>query len=132
MLLVSDEIIKGRRITKFPGGGLQYGEGLKDCLIREISEELNAEAIDLQHYYTTDIFQQSMFHTGPMQVISVYYRFGLADPQNLKILEEPFGFDNDRTEGCRWIPIRSSGEGIFGLPIDRYVFQMLVQQNAEI
>ena len=37
-VLVSDELIKGQRITKFPGGGLEYGEGLKDCLVREIRE----------------------------------------------------------------------------------------------
>ncbi|MBK9515443.1 MAG: NUDIX domain-containing protein [Flavobacteriales bacterium] len=45
-VLVSDELIKGRRITKFPGGGLEYGEGLKDCLIREIREEIGIEALD--------------------------------------------------------------------------------------
>jgi hypothetical protein len=35
-MLVSDELIRGHRITKFPGGGLEFGEGTKDCLIREI------------------------------------------------------------------------------------------------
>lgn len=43
-VLVSDELIRGQRITKFPGGGLEYGEGLKDCLVREVREELGAEA----------------------------------------------------------------------------------------
>ena len=66
-LLVMDEIIKGRRITKLPGGGLEYGEGTKDCLIREIREELGVEAIDPEHFYTTDFFQQSAFHSDPMQ-----------------------------------------------------------------
>ncbi|MDQ3101031.1 MAG: NUDIX domain-containing protein, partial [Bacteroidota bacterium] len=83
-VLVSDEIIKGRQITKFPGGGLQYGEGLKECLVREIMEEMGAQAIELEHFYTTDHFQQSAFHTEPMQVISAYYSFKLKDPEKLQ------------------------------------------------
>ena len=70
-VLVSDELIRGRRITKFPGGGLEFGEGLKDCLVREIREEMGLEALDPQHFYTTDFFQQSSFHSTPMQVVSV-------------------------------------------------------------
>jgi hypothetical protein len=26
-VLIADELIKGRRIIKFPGGGLEFGEG---------------------------------------------------------------------------------------------------------
>ena len=38
-LLVSDEYIRGMKITKFPGGGLEFGEGTRDCLKREFLEE---------------------------------------------------------------------------------------------
>lgn len=86
-VLVSDEMIKGQRITKFPGGGLEYGEGLKDCLIREIREEIGVEAQDLQHSYTTDFFQQSAFHSTPMQVVSVYYTFRVADPGAIPVVQ---------------------------------------------
>ena len=49
-LLVSDEYIKGMKITKLPGGGLEHGEGTIDCLKREFKEELNldVEIIDLR------------------------------------------------------------------------------------
>src|SRR5690606_4290377 len=53
-VLVADQLIKGRRITKFPGGGLEYGEGLKDCLVREIREELDVRVVSIEHIYTTD------------------------------------------------------------------------------
>ena len=39
-LLVSDELVKGMQFTKFPGGGLEWGEGTQDCLVREFREEL--------------------------------------------------------------------------------------------
>lgn len=126
MLLVMDEIIKGRRITKFPGGGLEYGEGTRQCLVREIREELNVDATGLRHYYTTDQFQQSAFHTTPMQVISIYYTFDLAEDQELRSLTEPFGYtDPDQKEGCRWIPIATSEITTLSLPIDQYVFAAL-------
>nr|MCU0376467.1 NUDIX domain-containing protein [Chitinophagaceae bacterium] len=39
-LLVADEKIRGGYYTKFPGGGLEFGEGTRDCLVREFQEEL--------------------------------------------------------------------------------------------
>ena len=42
-VLVSDEMVQGRRITKFPGGGMMPGEGTLDCLRREIREETGLE-----------------------------------------------------------------------------------------
>ena len=42
-ILVNEELIRGKKIIKFPGGGLQWGEGIKDCLQREWKEELNID-----------------------------------------------------------------------------------------
>ena len=42
-ILISDEEEYGFQFSKFPGGGLEYGEGLIDGLIREFMEECNAE-----------------------------------------------------------------------------------------
>jgi len=40
-VLVSDEFIRGHYYTKFPGGGLEFGEGTRDCLKREFKEEMD-------------------------------------------------------------------------------------------
>jgi ADP-ribose pyrophosphatase YjhB (NUDIX family) len=58
-LLVSDEFIRGGYYTKFPGGGLEFGEGTRDCLKREFIEELNLKIEVLDHLYTTDFYQES-------------------------------------------------------------------------
>lgn len=70
-VLVCKEEVKGIEILKFPGGGLEFGEGTKDCLKREWMEELNTEIEISEHFYTTDFFQPSAFDTS--QVISIYY-----------------------------------------------------------
>jgi 8-oxo-dGTP diphosphatase len=126
-VLVSDEIIKGRRITKFPGGGLEYGEGVIDCLVREIREEMGLEALDLHHFYTTDFFQQSTFHTTPMQVLSVYFTFRVADPEVIPVVNEAFGNGAamQDQELFRWLSLDKASDEALTLPIDRVVWDML-------
>jgi len=126
-VLVSDELIKGHRITKFPGGGLEFGEGLKDCLIREIQEEIGVDALDVEHFYTTDFFQQSAFHSSPMQVVSIYFTFHVAEPSAIPVVSEPFtGITGPGDqEVFRWLKVEGSREEDLSLPIDRAVWRML-------
>lgn len=71
-ILISDEKIAGKWYTKFPGGGLEFGEGTLDCLHREFKEELSLDIEIGTHLYTTDFFCESEFRKG-IQVMSVYY-----------------------------------------------------------
>ena len=77
-VLVSDEYIRGSYYTKFPGGGLELGEGTRDCLKREFKEEMDLEVQVDQHLYTTDYYQVSAFNPSH-QIISIYYlvKFGM-------------------------------------------------------
>jgi 8-oxo-dGTP diphosphatase len=52
MVLVNEEVIRGfnRTVVKFPGGGLEQGEGTIDCLKREWKEELGIDIGVLQHF----------------------------------------------------------------------------------
>ena len=56
-VLLSNEVIFGKKYTKFPGGGLEFGEGMTEGLVREYQEELNVEIEIGGHLYTTDLFQ---------------------------------------------------------------------------
>jgi 8-oxo-dGTP diphosphatase len=129
-VLVSDEVVRGQRITKFPGGGLEYGEGLKECLVREVQEEIGVEALDLEHYYTTDFFQQSSFHQAPLQVVSVYYTFRVADPLVIPTVAIPFeGIDvAGGREVFRWVALGPDEGDVLSLPIDRVVWHKLMER----
>ncbi len=71
-ILVSDEFIRGNYYTKFPGGGLEFGEGTRDCLKREFKEEINLEVEIGDHIYTADSLQLSAFNPD-RRIISIYY-----------------------------------------------------------
>lgn len=126
-VLVSDEIVQGQRITKFPGGGLEFGEGPLDCLVREVREELDVEALDVRHFYTTEHFQPSLFHSGEVQVLALYYTFTVADVAALPVVSGPFAFTSVEEGPCsfRWLPFRQAPEDAVSLPIDRLVLERL-------
>src|SRR5210317_1866991 len=91
-ILISDEFQMGMQMTKFPGGGLHFGEGTIDCLKRELKEECNGQEIKkLEHFYTTDFYQKALFYENH-QLISIYYLANLKDPLCFKISENAFDF----------------------------------------
>jgi hypothetical protein len=87
------------------------------------------DALDLEHFYTTDFFQQSAFHTTPMQVVSVYYTFSVRDPKSISVVSEPFGGEGAEfsEELVRWLSLENVDLEAVSLPIDRVVLGMLQQ-----
>lgn len=126
-LLISDEFELGMKMTKFPGGGLEFGEGPIECLKREFSEECNQQQIsNIRHYYTTDFYQQALFFENA-QLISVYYLVDLIEPANFKISEEAFDFKigGTQTQSFRWLKIKDLKEDDITFPIDKFVVKKL-------
>ena len=123
-ILVSDEYIRGNYYTKFPGGGLEFGEGTLECIIREWQEELSQDVAVVEHIYTTDFFQISAFdnHT---QIISIYYLVTPLSPFVAPILSKPFDFvvpeGVSEVEGARWIDWDDFSADAVHLPIDKVV-----------
>jgi len=126
-ILVSDEQEYGMRFTKFPGGGLEYGEGMTDGLKREFVEECNMDVEIVNHFYTTDFFVKSAFNES--QIISIYYVVQNTMPVNLIIKTDPFDFDGDvePLQSFRWIKLSELQESHFTFPIDQYVAKLLLQ-----
>ena len=130
-VLVSDELIHGKYITKFPGGGLEFGEGTIDAIKREMMEETNTAVEVTEHFYTTDFFQASAFNPHA-QVISIYYLLRAIIPLNVPIKQKPFDFDEVK-EGAisfRSIPLNSISEEQFTFPIDKKVAGLLKKGSS--
>jgi ADP-ribose pyrophosphatase YjhB (NUDIX family) len=125
-VLISDEYEYKMNFTKFPGGGLEYGEGLTDGLKREFMEECNAEVIVMGHFYTTDFFVKSAFNDS--QIISVYYLVKPVAELNLNIKTTPFDFDGEGEvlQAFRWIKLSDLRPEEFTFPIDQHVAKLLI------
>ena len=134
-VLVSDELIRGKKITKFCGGGLEFGEGTRDCLRREFMEEMNLKVDIKEHIYTTDFFQESAFNPAH-QIISIYYRVEPIEPIKARITKGPFDFDAEslriyeitqQAESFRFIDKSEFSDACMTLPIDKIVAKMIVE-----
>ena len=132
-VLVSDEYIRGGYYTKFPGGGLEVGEGTRDCLKREFMEEMGLRVEVGDHIYTTDFFQQSAFNNAH-QILSIYYFATALEPIKVPLRNEPFAFDEEQLfiykekneiETFRFIEWDDFGSSVVTLPIDKIVADMV-------
>jgi ADP-ribose pyrophosphatase YjhB (NUDIX family) len=128
-ILLTDEYQLNTKMTKFPGGGLEFGEGTVDCLRREIREECNGQEIkNIRHFYTTDFFQKALFYENA-QLISIYYLADLKPPVKFKISENPFDFKelSNGNQSFRWVKIKELNKAELSFPIDKFVAEEIVK-----
>ena len=128
-VLVADEFIRGSYYTKFPGGGLEFGEGTRDCLKREFKEEMDLDVEVGDHIYTTDYFQMSAFNPEH-QIVSIYYFAKAIEPIKVPLRQTLFDFDEQQmkvynetgeTETFRFVNWEDFSENSVTLPIDKIV-----------
>jgi 8-oxo-dGTP diphosphatase len=119
-VLLSDESHRNLNFTKFPGGGLEFGEGMIDCLKREFQEEFQLDIEVGELFYLTDFFQLSAFSETD-QVISVYYTF----QANIAEIDEII-YRNISKEKLHWINLSKLSAESVTFPIDKMVVQRLI------
>lgn len=137
-LLVSDEYIRGEYYTKFPGGGLEIGEGTRDCLKREFMEEMNLQVSIGEHLYTTDFFQISAFNNAH-QILSIYYEAIALEPIRVPLKIKVFDFDEQQLqvyektqqiESFRLVDWEHFSSEQVTLPIDKIVADLVKQKKG--
>lgn len=102
---------------KYPGGGLEFGEGTADCVVREFKEEVNLDIEVVRHFYTTDFFQQSTFKPED-QLLSIYYLVKDKHSSRLR--------DNEEAIVPHWVPLDQLKAEMMTFPIDQHVTRMLL------
>lgn len=104
-VLLSDERLGGFAFTKFPGGGLEYGEGLVDGLLREFREECQLDIAVVRHVHTTEQFVRSAFNDS--QVVAVHYEVAARGEPKGRFSNRRFDFPDggEDVQAFRWVPL---------------------------
>ncbi|HLP11393.1 MAG TPA: NUDIX domain-containing protein [Flavobacteriales bacterium] len=125
-VLLSDEYLGGKDVTKFPGGGLEWGEGIADCLVREFSEEISLKITPGELFFINDFFLPSAYNPNH-QVISIYYLVGCENPEVVRVSTEPFAYAEKKygSQSFRWIDLKELRPDNFYFPIDKKVAEKL-------
>jgi 8-oxo-dGTP diphosphatase len=126
-VLISDEKSGERTFSKFPGGGLELGEGLIDALKREFMEECDAEIEVVRHLYTTDFYERSSFNDS--QILSVYYQVREVKPLNLVFKKAVFDFDEGMLQSFRWIGLNALSQDDVTFKTDKAVIELLLKEQ---
>jgi 8-oxo-dGTP diphosphatase len=126
-VLVSDEFRDGIAFTKFPGGGLEFGEGISSALIREYKEELDLEVSVESLFYVNDHLQVSAFNEQT-QLLAFYYFVKTLCIENLifESYEIPLKMNGEKQ---RWLPINSDLENVLTFPLDKIVASKLIEKH---
>ena len=121
-ILLSRELIQNEMVYKFPGGGVELGEGIVDALQREAKEEMGQHLNQITHFYTTDFFQRSSFDSSE-QLISIYFKASLSKHLNnrlkIPVKDQPV---------FEWKRLVDLDEENLHFPIDKKVLNMIKLQ----
>ena len=86
-VLLVEEMIEGRRLLKFPGGGIELGEGPAEALKREFKEELEFSVEVESVFYVSPNFHVSYFR--PQQFLGLYWRLRWSDLNQVPTSQNP-------------------------------------------
>lgn len=126
-ILLNHENIDGFQMLKFPGGGLEFNEGLIDGLRREFMEELETELVEVDHLFTNPQFIQSTFRENE-QVLAVYYKVKLAQPLGRKESIQPTRMGSQNHISSNWVPIHNLLWQELTFETDQAAMRLLIDQ----
>ena len=99
--------------------------GAVTMAMTESMEEMNQNLKDIEHFYTTDFFQQSQFDSKD-QLIAIYYKAKLTSKINNKLKVPIKDFPV-----FEWKKIIDFSKKDLHFPTDKFVFNLLKNHNID-
>lgn len=126
-ILISHEQFRGEVFTKFPGGGLNLGEGIIDALIREFKEEMDVNIIPSYLFHVTESLQISSFYPED-QVIAVYYIVLCEDVESINTSKSIDELE-EKGEVFEWIELSEFDKQMLTFESDREATSKLLDKK---
>ena len=122
-ILLSDENRFGKFFTKFPGGGVEHGEGIQDALFRELQEELHLEISSADFFYFNEFHQASAFDQS--NLVAFYYIVNIQKAA-VHLQEEGYTIPFEQEQELqRWKAVHELKKDELTFPIDQKVLEKL-------
>ena len=122
-ILLSDENRFGKFFTKFPGGGVEHGEGIQDALFRELQEELHLEISSADFFYFNEFHQASAFDQS--NLVAFYYIVNIQKAA-VHLQEEGYTIPFEQEQELqRWKAVQELQKDELTFPIDQKVLEKL-------
>lgn len=126
-ILLSDEYRNGFAFTKFPGGGLEFGEGFSEALKREFREEIGIDVEVGELFYFNDFYQASAFHPNH-QLITLYFIVRYQEWKSIEANKHEYPL-KEAGEKHRWVLLTEITDEYLTFPIDKLVIEKLKAIN---
>ncbi|MAZ96347.1 MAG: hypothetical protein CMP53_02355 [Flavobacteriales bacterium] len=121
-VLVMKERWHGVDLQKFPGGGLELGEGLLECISREIEEEFRySQTLEYVHCFTpTDCFS-SRFKPREQLLLNYFTNTEAAQEDQWELIA-----NDENLLGIQWLELTKENAYWFTLDSDKNAFLSLL------
>ena len=126
-LLVMKERWRGVHLNKLPGGGLELGGGLLECLNRELEEEFTSyETCQWSHLHTPTHYFTSQFRPDEQLLLNYFKAVAPVNEQLWTLNPE----ESENLLGIEWLELHKKNRSWFTLESDRDAFDLLLERYS--